>query len=525
MNSIKKVKLYITLSFIAFQASPISAQNVKTKDIPIEIEINTKITYQTIHNFGASDAWSTQFVGKYWPESSRKEIAKLLFSTGNKVDGSPEGIGLTAWRFNIGAGSADQGKESSINDVWRQSECFLNEDQTYNWNKQEGQQWFLKAAKEFGVKTFIGFVNSPPIYYTENQKAWSGNGTRSNLLKTNYKTYADFLSEVVKGIHEKTGIMLDYISPFNEPQWEWECCKQEGSPWANDEIFQVVKAINTSFEANHISSQIELTEAAKINYLYTISDKPHRGNQIDYFFNKASKGYVGDLKSVAKKVAGHSYFTTWDSNTLINTRKSLSDKLDQTGLEYWMTEYCILEDNSEIKGGGRDLGIDAALYVAKVIHSDLVFANASAWHWWLAISPYDYKDGLIYIDKNTYGGRFYESKMLWALGHYSRFIKPGMKRVASRRMDGVSQAETISEVLHSVYQSDDELVIVFVNQLHKDKTVKLSGLPKDYIISGVYLTNNEAHFNLKKMNTSRIIENIPLPKRSLVTCILKKNKS
>ena len=36
-----------------------------------------------------------------------------------------------------------------------------------------------------------------------------------------------------------------------------------------------------------------------------------------------------------------------------------------------------------------------ALYMARVIHYDLTLAHASSWQWWLAISPYDYKDGLV----------------------------------------------------------------------------------------------------------------------------------
>lgn len=53
-----------------------------------------------------------------------------------------------------------------------------------------------------------------------------------------------------------------------------------------------------------------------------------------------------------------------------------------------------------MEGGKVDLGMDAALYMARVIHTDLTVANAAAWQWWLAVSPYDYKDGLIYVDKN-----------------------------------------------------------------------------------------------------------------------------
>jgi hypothetical protein len=45
-------------------------------------------------------------------------------------------------------------------------------------------------------------------------------------------------------------------------------------------------------------------------------------------------------------------------------------------LGYWMSEYCILEKNDEIRGGGRrDLGMDAALFVASLIHNDLTLAS------------------------------------------------------------------------------------------------------------------------------------------------------
>ncbi|WMI65711.1 glycoside hydrolase [Aestuariibaculum sp. YM273] len=502
------------------------AQSIHFEEDILKLKINSEKTFQTIHNFGASDAWSTQFVGKYWPEDSKKAIVKLLFSTENKEDGSPEGIGLTAWRFNIGAGSTEQGiKIAKIRDEWRQAECFLTADGTFNFNKQEGQQWFLKQAKAYGVNTFIGFVNSPPVFYTQNQKAWSDNGARSNLLVGNYRRYANFLSEVVKGIQENTGVVFDYVSPFNEPQWDWKCCKQEGSPWTNEEIVKAVKEIDFSFKEHQISSKIELTEAAKIDYLYTTGDKPNRGSQIDYFFDEHSEGYVGHLKSVAQKVAGHSYFTTWGPKTLINSRKVLRDKLSQTNLEYWMTEYCVLEDNKEIQGGGRDLGIDAGLYVAKVIHSDLVFANASAWHWWLAISPYNYKDGLIYIDKNKYGGRFYESKMLWALGHYSRFIRPGMKRIESVRLDKKSDEETISGILQSAYASKDEIVVVLVNQHYANQKIQFLGVPKEFSKVETYITTSDSNMNLKRTpvetNESSVIL---LPKRSLMTCVFKKKE-
>ncbi|WP_239970637.1 glycoside hydrolase [Confluentibacter citreus] len=521
MKYFKRSKAFFLLFLVLFVKN---VDCIAQKDPVLEITLHTNKTFQTIHNFGASDAWSIQAVGKYWSEDVKNKIASLLFSTSNKPDGSPEGIGLTAWRFNIGAGSTEQGEDSQILTDWRKSESFLNADGTYNWNKQSGELWFLNEAKKRGVRTFVGFVNSPPVFYTKNGKTFSDDGLSANIKSENYKKFADFLSEVVKGVKSKTGVDFDYISPFNEPQWDWKCCKQEGSPWNNDEIVEATKAIDASFNTHNISAKIEITEAGHLDFLYSEKNRPNRGNQIAYFFDKNSPGYIGDLKSIAKKIAGHSYFSTWDLETLKNTRHLLSKEIQKVdpSLEFWMSEYCILEDNEIIKGGGRDLGIDPALYIARVIHSDLVLANASAWHWWLAVSPYDFKDGLIYIDDNKLGGNYYESKMLWALGHYSRFIRPEMKRIHTSRSDKKSPEEALEGVLQSAYMNEDEIVLVLVNQFKVSKDIKISGIPKEFKTMEVYQTTDVSDINLKKVSTLGIDEVITLPKKSLTTCVLKR---
>jgi len=100
-----------------------------------KLTVNVDVTShkQAIHGFGASDAWSIQFVGKNWPIEKRERIANLLFSTSTDSGGNPEGIGLSIWRFNIGAGSAAQGEASGIKDEWRRAEGFMQSDLTYDW--------------------------------------------------------------------------------------------------------------------------------------------------------------------------------------------------------------------------------------------------------------------------------------------------------------------------------------------------------------------------------------------------------
>ena len=73
-----------------------------------------------------------------------------------------------------------------------------------------------------------------------------------------------------------------------------------------------------------------------------------------------------------------------------------------------------------------------SLYVARIIHHDIVYAGAKSWQWWRAIGG-DYKDGLIReytTDDNFLDGRVEDSKLMWALGNYSRFIRPGAVRLS-----------------------------------------------------------------------------------------------
>lgn len=144
--------------------------------------VRTGLVCQTIDNFGASDAWSMRFIGE-WDEKEQRQVADWLFSCENDETGKPKGIGLSIWRFNIGAGSVEQGDSSQINFGTR-TECFLQADDTYNWDKQRGQRNFLRLARERGVNQFLGFLNSPPVYFTQNGLATNtGRGGTYNLTQ------------------------------------------------------------------------------------------------------------------------------------------------------------------------------------------------------------------------------------------------------------------------------------------------------------------------------------------------------
>lgn len=448
--------LRISIALIFFSGRTLTGLAQEKGAIDILIDINK--TYQSIQNFGASDAWSCQFVGN-WPEQPKNAIADWLFSMDTLANGSPKGIGLSLWRFNIGAGSAGQGDSSGIRDEWRRAESFIDNNGRYQWDRQQGQQWFLKAARQRGVEQFLGFFNSPPVQLTTNGKAYAGKG-RCNIDSAHYSAFAAYAADVLKGLRKTTGIEMEYVSPVNEPQWDWSDGGQEGCPYTNGEISGLVKAFDAALLKSRLSTRILVPEAGKHTYLWEDAEKPGRGGQVNAFFNPSSSFYIGHLSHVAPIAASHSYFTAAPFAQAMSVRQKIAQTVATVkGLDYWQSEYCILGDNAgEINGGKRDPGMKPALHVAKLIYADLVGGNATAWQWWLAVSPYNYKDGLIYIDKSKTGGHYYDSKMLWALGNYSRFIRPGMKRVQAEGPPGDS-------ILVSAYKDDKakKLVLVVVN--------------------------------------------------------------
>ncbi|TVP52353.1 MAG: xylanase [Mongoliibacter sp.] len=486
----------------------------------VDVLIDTTISYQVIDHFGASDAWSIQHLNQ-WPEEVKNEIADLLFSREKNTNGSPKGIGLSMWRINLGAGSKKQGRESGIRDSWRRASSIIDKNEKLQEEDFSGQLWFANAAKKRNVENFLLFLNSPPVWLTSNRLAYPTEKAKSNLPEENYNDFSKYIVSSIRAF-KSLGIDIEYVSPFNEPQWDWAEGNQEGNPYKNAEIAAIVKDLNREFILQEIETKIELGEAGRIEYLFSEFDKPLRSDQIDDFFNPESENYLGDLKNLSSSISGHSYFTTSPNDKAVKKRKKLRKAIAEIeGLKFWMSEYCILGgNNGEIDGKGVDLEMNSALYISKAIHNDLVFAEASAWHWWLAVSPYDYKDGLIYIPKTMSGDDFQDSKMLWVLGNYSYFIRPGFQRV-DLKISGMESQD--SDVLGSAFTSlgEDKLVLVFINQSGFDYklNIDINGFKSDKK-GKAYVTNQRSNLKLVEMSDN----NFSVPEKSVLTLVFDKEK-
>ena len=188
------------------------------------IRVNDKVRHQTIDNFGASDAWTMRFLGEA-SDATVRQTADWLFSMECDAAGQPLGIGLSIWRFNLTAGSAEQGDESQINEFTR-GESFFTEDGTYDWEKLRGQRRMLREARARGVEHFLMFLNSPDVRFTQNGLATNtGRGDTYNLKPGCADAWASYMADVVEGIARHDSVRFDYGIPFmetiNNPQYQY----------------------------------------------------------------------------------------------------------------------------------------------------------------------------------------------------------------------------------------------------------------------------------------------------------------
>jgi O-glycosyl hydrolase len=526
----RELKILFLLPFFTTAAGNlIFAQTLKVMTEP-------DITYQSIDGFGASDAWRAQFVGKNWPLEKRNYIADLLFSKEFDDNGNPKGIGLSLWRFYLSSGSAEQGDESQIGskeNPWRRGECFLNADGSFDWTKLEGQRWFLNAAKERGVEKLLAFPNSPPVHYTKNGLGFAPEGVIHLNLKPGYMDdYAKYMVEVMEHFNDE-GIFFDYLSPVNEPQWNWDGNRQEGTPALNEEIHALVLYLSEELSSRKLNTQIVITEAGSIGHaaidMSTVGmPSDGRDNQAMFFFNEDSPFYIGDLPNVEKTISAHSYHSVWPVDFQVQSRIAADSALKAANpdLGYWMSEYCILQHNDEIgSGGGRDLTMKTALYVARIMHHDMVLTNAKSWQWWTAITQADFKDGLVYLDDGSegetgkwgasieslrYDGAVRESKLLWVMGNYSRFIRPGMIRVKCELSEKQSPVDGL---LASAYKNSENGRLVYVLTNLSENEMKLDFGQNEK--AKTYTTDEKQNmgFALQKLNMVKI------PPRSVVTVL------
>jgi O-glycosyl hydrolase len=314
----------------------------------------------------------------------------------------------------------------------------------------------------------------------------------SNLIPGMEDDFARYLADIA--VHFQTeGIPVRYISPVNEPQWNWKLENgQEGSHFTPDGVVEIGRALVRELKARGSDIRVSLPDSGKMwDTDYTLG-----------LYRKlaADPEFTGWLPHFSV----HAY---WSS---LEDKKKLASAISDSGmaLPLWQSEWCQME-------GGFDSGMGPALTLARCVHEDLTVLDCTAWQTWIAVSCYDFKDGLVYVDLAT--RKTVDMKRLWALGNWSRFVRPGYARIEA---DSGSDALLVSAW---IAPDGKEAVLVVVNDGAEPVAADISGLAEMPGLSAEpVMTSWETSeaFNLKKVQEGKAGTCI-FPSRSITTLVIR----
>lgn len=465
------------------------------------------ITFQTIDHFAAHDSWTGQAYGA-WEPARRELIADALFDRDN-------GIGLSGWYFHLAAGV--DASIASKNYPWqlRTQESFLVGPGVYDWNRNAATRTLLADALARGIERTMMVVYSPPVGMTVNGKPYPS-ASGNNLAAGSEQQFAGYIADVLEHFKHHPDpaqrVEFDYVSPVNEPEYDWSGGSQEGNGRLSAATIRgrYILPLATELRARGLATGIRGPESAKLQSL--------SGGE-NYLRNLAGNTTVNGL--LGNVLSYHSYFSDNDANMLPRRQEAAAAAAAYPGLDLWQTEYCILFDDASagLSGAGNDTSMTTALAVARTMHFDLTVANAAAWSYWLAATPWEhnYKDGLIYFDNARQ--TFQVAKVGWAMAHYSRFIRPGAERIAFAGAN-----DDIAGLLASGWKHEEtgDLTLVYTNQLGTSQTVLplvtgVDSLKSDYFTP--YRTTDASIDNLRQLPSFLAGQSATLPARSLTTFV------
>lgn len=441
-------------------------------------------TNQTIEGFGASGAWWAQVIGG-WPDAKRSQIVNLLYGD--------DGIGLTIYRYNIGAGSGNE-----IRDHWRRTESFLTESGKYDWSQDANAVWVMKQAHKIGAERIVLFANSPPPQMTVSGLAYAiKEKGLSNLRRDMHKPFAKYLVDITEHFIRDESISVHSISPINEPQWDWDGTSQEGCHYEPDEAAHVIELVIRELKARSLDVNVEALESASWEKVDDIDGRDPMKSPI-YIDTLFANKYINDNLD---GYALHSYWAKRDQKEAF--AKYFYKKYPDKKLH--MTEWC------EMKGR-RDYGMDSALRLAEEITDDLVVGSVSSWQLWIAVSRYNFRDGLIYINEKR--KEILETKRLWAMGNFSRFIRPGFIRIAT------SGIPNNLKIVAAKKPNDNTIVAVITNPQPHSISAKVSIKGEDaFSRLTAYITSED---NNLKRTPHKTGKSFAFPAQSVTTLVYKK---
>ena len=466
----------------------------------VNMKINLfAVPEQTVTGFGTSACWWAQMIDE---EAERQYLAKELFSE--------EGLGLNIYRYNVGGG-VNPGK-NRIGEPSRRTESFLyyNEESgqfEYDFTRDANAQAMLFEALSYGcVDTVVLFANSPHYSMTVNgETAGSQSGGVTNLDESRYQDFVDCFLTITEYFLSR-GVPVKYISPVNEPQWDWggDWVGQEGCHYSAEQVVKLMELFARGIAERGLDVKLQTPESGQIG----ANDTPYVDALLE---NETVMAQVGSL-------AYHSYWTDTNAETKMEFGVRRCRTLGKYQVD--MTEWCELPCKHDVAD------VEAALIMARVIANDFNLARCNSWSSWVAVNiggvdneGRRLSDGLFYAVDNDYR----EAKptvRFTALAHFAKFVPVG-----SKSLTAIPNITDIAEdngggkyypfSLAAFRTPEKKTVIVIVNEAEKRRVTLPTLLAKGM---AVYTTDKDR--TLEKTFDGRYRHRITVPEKSITTVVI-----
>ncbi|MEO5714479.1 MAG: glycosyl hydrolase 115 family protein [Luteolibacter sp.] len=224
---------------------------------------------------------------------------------------------------------------------------------------------------------------SPPAVWKSNNDVSNG-GT---LLPERYADWAASLANFALAM-KNTGVPLAALSAQNEPNYTatWESCT-----WTPATMTTFIRDnLGPALAARGVATRVLAPETISSNAFPSFAD-----------------AILGD--PVARSYVSHLGLHCYGADPVAYPAAAAN------GMSYWETEFT--DD-----GADSDPGMASALRVADAIHDFLAVDQGNAWHYWWLTQGATASTGSL-TENNVL------AKRGWAMGNWSRFVRPGARRV------------------------------------------------------------------------------------------------
>ena len=426
----KTIKVYVTEKGTDNRLAAAGSANFESKPQPVETEVAVFVdpakTFQNFLGIGGAltDASAETFYKL--PKDKQQEILKAYYS---KTDG----IGYTFGRTNIQSCDFSSDSYSYVKDGDKSLSTFdISHDKKYRIP-------FIKEviAAAGGKLTLFVSPWSPPAWMKTNNDVLHG----GKLKKEFDQSWANFYVKFIK-TYEKAGIPIWGLSVQNEPMatQTWESCLYT----AEDERDFVKNFLGPTLQKSGLASKKLIVWDHNRDLLYqrasTILEDP-----------QAAK-YVWGI--------GYHWYETWTGAGMnFESERLVHQAFPDKNLVF--TEGCAEQFNAA-RLDDWSLG---EKYGYSIIND--LNAGTVAWTDWNVLL--DEKGGPNHVGNfcfapvhaDTQTGKITYTNSYYYIGHFSKFIKPGAKRIAS--------SASRDKLLTTAYLNPDGKIAVVVMNKSDDK--------------------------------------------------------